>query len=430
MAFEFFLSYTRSNYDEYLKVFFDDLSKEVGVRRDRSEDPVGFFDEIRIKSGDEWNRQLEDALQSSKTMICLYSDAYFQSDSCGKEWHVFHKRRELYVKRQGGAVQQNVSLPSSIKPIRWLPFKTTLSDPVSLVHYDYGAHDGVYNIQGLRSIVKLKDSLHKDLYVKFVEDLAERILASGRETPLPPLDVSPSWDGTESIFRLRSDSSTAGKAFLPPANQRKGPRNVLFVFVAAKPQELKGRSPEPYLMEGGPDWKPFFPPNDLPIAGVALEVAADQELRLFSDELAFSENLVKDIKSAKDDSKIVVLLVDRWTATLPDYQRILQEFDNEFLYNCGVVVPSNENNGDSLQERAELERIIKETFNTRTTLIKNPIFFRDDIRSEAQLRAALREILLGIKAVIRDRAPLKRPTCEVSKPLPEVQNQINIRSLV
>ena len=33
MAYEFFLSYTRSNYDRFMQEFFEDLSTEVGVRR-------------------------------------------------------------------------------------------------------------------------------------------------------------------------------------------------------------------------------------------------------------------------------------------------------------------------------------------------------------------------------------------------------------
>ena len=176
MAYEFFLSYTRSNYDRFMQEFFEDLSTEVGVRRKtRSNDPIGFFDEKRLERGDDWEARIVQALQHSKVLVCLYSDAYFESVYCGKEWHVFHKRRDLHVRRLQAIGQQSIDMPPIIKPIRWLPFTRNLADPVGKVHYDYGEHNGVYNTQGLRSIIKLKDSQHKDFYVKFIEDLANEI---------------------------------------------------------------------------------------------------------------------------------------------------------------------------------------------------------------------------------------------------------------
>ena len=49
----------------------------------------------------------------------------------------------------------------------------SLADPVNTVHYDYGEHNGIYNSQGLRSIVQLKESQHKALYIKFIEEANE-----------------------------------------------------------------------------------------------------------------------------------------------------------------------------------------------------------------------------------------------------------------
>ena len=251
---------------------------------------------------------------------------------------------------------------------------------------------------------------------------------SGEQTPVPPLAIWPTLKEIESIFHV--PNNLAGRqGFIPPVtNTRRGPRNVLFVFVAAKPHELGARSVDPYLQDGGADGKPFYPSN-VPIDALVLNVASDTELRLFSNEIPFNHQLLEDIKSAKKESKIVVMLVDSWTASLPTYQRVLQEFDDEFLYNCSVIVPWNDNDSDSVQKREDLERTIKNTFYVRTTINKNPIFFRDDIRSEAELRSALREILMGIRAVIRDRAPLRRPMAE-GRPLPEVQNQLNAGGVV
>lgn len=72
MVYEFFFSYTRANNDDYLKQFFEDLDDAVRLRRGQAQGTrVGFFDQVGLQLGDEWGDVLGEALQTSKTMVCL-----------------------------------------------------------------------------------------------------------------------------------------------------------------------------------------------------------------------------------------------------------------------------------------------------------------------------------------------------------------------
>src|ERR1044072_2738493 len=98
MSYDFFFSYTRGNYGEYLQRFFNDLSQELREQRGHGKEKVvGFFDQHDIELGEEWEKTIAKALQESKVMVCIYSPGYFKSPYCGKEWEVFRRRREEYI---------------------------------------------------------------------------------------------------------------------------------------------------------------------------------------------------------------------------------------------------------------------------------------------------------------------------------------------
>src|ERR1035441_2037562 len=51
-----------------------------------------FFDTEEIRTGVRWRNKLAEALTSSKTMICVWSPLYFQSQWCVSEWKTFAAR--------------------------------------------------------------------------------------------------------------------------------------------------------------------------------------------------------------------------------------------------------------------------------------------------------------------------------------------------
>ena len=162
-----------------------------------------------------------------------------------------------------------------------------------------------------------------------------------------------------------------------------------------------------YKDAGGGDWQPFYP-RKRRIGSLAVHIASDEDLDFIPSELPFSSNLSQDVLEAEKERRLVVLVVDSWTAELPAYQQVLQDFDRVNYFNCSVVVPWNEDDIETARRRAVLEQTILSAFPFRTAL-KHPIYFRDAIRSEAELREQLREVLIRLKAEVINKAEITRP---------------------
>ncbi|MGA7312938.1 MAG: toll/interleukin-1 receptor domain-containing protein [Silvibacterium sp.] len=55
-----------------------------------------FFDTEEIRTGMRWRNKISQALISSKTIVCLWSPLYFQSEWCVSEWQTFAEREHRY----------------------------------------------------------------------------------------------------------------------------------------------------------------------------------------------------------------------------------------------------------------------------------------------------------------------------------------------
>ncbi len=411
MSYEFFFSYTRGNNDDYLRKFFKELSDDIRERRGLPPSAqVGFFDQQDIELGDQWEETIEKALQRSKVMVCLYSPGYFNSEYCGKEWHVFHARRELYVQKKLEAGDFGVDLPPVIKPVLWIPFALEqLTAQVPAIQYIRGNPDDVHNKEGLKYVLKQIQE-HRSVYNKFLTELAKEIIQTADNHPLPPLENVPPLKQIASAFAKtpKSTPPQASEQHTPPVTN---PKHVRFVIIAADPNKFGDiRSKEPYLEKGGEDWKPYFPNERYAIGPYVQHIASDRDLGFTSDMLAFSPNLKDEIEKAWEERKIIILLVDSWSVDYePIYQNVLQGFDKENYINCSVIVPWNDSDEDTANRKEQIEQTLDKTFYYRRTTIRNPIFYRDSIRSADELRDTLREILVRIKAEMRNRAEVERP---------------------
>lgn len=420
MSYEFFLSYTRANNDDYLHQFFQDLSNEICDRLGRPKGTeVGFFDQNDLELGDDWDPKLVNALMSSKVLVCTYSPAYFNSPYCGKEWNLFHLRRCKYLEAKQVAGEAQARLPPVIKPVLWIPpvdegkdfinvppLPNTVDAAVIAVQYTLGNPHEVYNLKGLKHVLKrLQD--YKRKYDDYIEDLAREIIQAGKAHPLPVLQVIPTLASTLAVFPISSPVLPIGTAV---AKSSMGPKHVRFVFVAAEPSKLGNtRSVEPYLDAGGEDWKPFLPDESTAIGAFVQHIASDKELGFTSDVLRFTKNLRQEIESAWSDKKIVVLIVDGWTVSWDaKCKAILEEFEQGNYRNCSVLVPWNEKDTELTAQRANIEQALRETFYFRS-FAKGSVFYRDNIRSPDELRATLRDVLIWIKAEIRNKTDAARP---------------------
>jgi len=111
---------------------------------------VGFLDQHDIELGEEWEKTITKALQESKMMVCIYSPGYFKSSYCGKEWEVFQRRRDEYIKQRKAAGEKDPSLPPVIKPVFWLaPLPTNLNEAIKATQYITGdpADYHMYGVQ-------------------------------------------------------------------------------------------------------------------------------------------------------------------------------------------------------------------------------------------------------------------------------------------
>jgi hypothetical protein len=408
VSYYIFLSYTHHDDDIYLKRFLDDLTDAIDTRVAlKPGEKIIFFDRDNIKRGDKWDETIVDALQHSKVMVCIYSPNYFSREYCGKEWDIFHQRCQLYQAQRLAAGDQWAKLPPMIKPVIWAPFITEegprvlpehINKDVSGIQFTQGQEVKALNKHGLYQV--LKGGRRSKLYTDYVRDLAEEILASAAGNVLPELtDVLP-LDKVTSAFFVESGPGQPTPRRQITISKRD---HVRFVFVAA---------------ERG-NWMPFLPDEDEAVF-LIVQRTVSSELNFTSDELSFDDalDLRTEVEKAWSEGKLVVLLVDGGTiAGDHNSRQRLEEFDHDndggghFYYNCSVLVPWNDKDQYAGALRPQIEQTIEDTFHFRTNILKNRIYYRDSIRNKVELRDALYDILIAIKAEMRKKV-------EVSRPLP------------
>lgn len=427
MAYEFFLSYARANDSPYLRQFFDDLSKELRdqLELNNKNHPVGFFDQSDIELGDEWEQTIRTALQESRVMVCVYSPKYFESTYCGKEWRFFQMRREAFRDANTKAGQPAPPLPPTIKPVLWLPpLPASLHADLGATHYALGDLKAEYNTEGLRYIL-LKKNDYGSLYTNYIYNLAKSIKEAGTYQ-MPSLTPVPSLKDIVSAFAPVAAQAAAAPAPVAAAPPRKI-RHVRFVFVAGNPDEFDStRAKDAYLDSGGGDWRPFYPQATTRIHALVHSLVTDDELDFKSDELPLTARLREEVEKAYDERKIVIILVDAWTVKWkPEYQQILHDFDRDLkasTINCCVLVPWNSTDGEIQDEREAIEQTVKDTFDIRANIWKNPLFFRHAISSIDDLKDALRNVLTQIRAEMQKRVDSAKPV-PASIPKPSVSNE-------
>jgi TIR domain len=308
MPYDFFFSYTRANNDGNLRRFFEELNEEVRSKAGYSKGTLtGYFDQKGLTLGTEWSPALVAALQECATLVCLYSPAYFMSESCGREWGFFDSRRRLYLEQLREAGISAGELPAVIKPVIWIPIQDELPAGIDRQQFAEGDPHAMQNTNGLRYMRKRYEKF-KLQYLDFIDRLATEILAARAKYPagLPKLTGSLDFESVRNAFKQPLTPASGAV----PRRLAQGPNAVTFVFVAGKPDEfpLGARATDSYRLRGGRDWKPYYPHKPKPIGALAQSVAAGEDLDFFSEELPFSVTLPGDVRKAEEQANIVVLL--------------------------------------------------------------------------------------------------------------------------
>jgi FxsC-like protein len=403
MAYEFFLSYARSNNDAYLIKFFDELSEQVRLLRGLPKDhAVAFIDQREEQHGDDWDAEIVEALQTSKVLIAMVSPGYFKGASAVREWALFDVRCRA-------AAPPGKTLPL-VKPVIWIPLKDDDMPPgLKERHYSAGDPDAVQNKRGMRYVLRQLQE-HGDEYVDLVEALAREIIDAADAHPLPRLPTVPKLQDVRVPPEL--EISKPGLAAAPVVIPS-GPKHVRFVYVAASPQQFgNARVADPYVDVGGPDWKPFYPDSKARVHRFVQSIVANDDLDFTSDELPFGPNLLAEIDEAWRRRQIVVLLIDGWSLHWSaDFRATLTQLDQRLDYHWCALLPWNGNDPDNVANRALIDAAIKQTFG-RHQLNSNPLFYRSGIQSADELKAVLREVLVRLKEEIKKIASVDMPVPE------------------
>ena len=190
----FFLSYATvsERNDKQVEGFCSDLVEALRVEASLKENKVpageiGFCAPTEMTEGTNWPKELTEKLRTCRVLVCLYSDSYFKSEACGKEFKLFSSRLDASAATLAGA--QSTPL---IVPVLWtLPtgFPDTLPRAASDLHHDSPYFDKLRHARGLFYLRTLAS--HKSEYDEYVVHLARIIKTVAEQHPLPPLDRVP-----------------------------------------------------------------------------------------------------------------------------------------------------------------------------------------------------------------------------------------------
>jgi hypothetical protein len=175
-SFYFFTSYARRDDRRLVQQFHERFQAELERKVRRSVNCTGFLDRLSMEGGAHWRVELRRALQSSPIMLALWSDDYFDSRWCGREFAVFTER----VRR---VTKPGEPPPACILPLRWLRLQDEIPRSASglqIMSMDLGKN---YDEMPLVDLMRQ----HPRIFQKYLIKLVDRVM-SVTKAPLPSLD--------------------------------------------------------------------------------------------------------------------------------------------------------------------------------------------------------------------------------------------------
>ena len=158
---------------------------------------------------------------------------------------------------------------------------------------------------------------------------------------------------------------------------------------------------ESYGAEGGREWKPYYPQDDA-VEFLSQDVTRPE--RLFYDHVTVGDDLVKRIREAEATNTIVVMIVDPWSVKLNEGP--LLEFDSSLFLNCGLIIPWNENDTETINKKEQLQADIQRTL-LRNYKWNSP-YIRDSVTSAEDLRRKLILIINEVRRRLIREGPVQR----------------------
>ncbi|MFB7127507.1 TIR-like protein FxsC [Kitasatospora sp. NPDC056273] len=341
----FFFSYARRDYeaeDAFVNQFFNDLRDELGrlVGTGVRIEELAYRDTERLRLGDDWAEKLATMLGRSRTMVALYSPAYFASLYCGKEWTAFRGRVRRHHEDTG-------ELIPALVPVLWEPVEPGgLADEVNKIQWAQPDMGEAYARYGLRALLRTAQG---GAYEQVVRVVAERV----RDAAARRLGVLPEFD----LGAVRG-------YFPPPAAPpvASSPGMVrLFIAAGRAPEAAAGDSRAGGWYGAKPwHWAPYHPPVQPSLAARAQQVitGAGHTTTLEEVDTALAEKL----DQAREDSQVSILLVDPWVAGGERYRSALRAYDEQNHPVTGVMVPAGSDDPADGPERDALWAGVRDVF--------------------------------------------------------------------
>jgi TIR domain len=308
MAYVAFVSYSRLNvrYPEdasLVRRLVRDLEADLTQHPQiLGNDDVCFFDTTNIETGTDWNEELSDAVARSRLAVALFSPSYFTSVWCGREFQVFLDRRRAVV---------GTPPPVAIIPVIWMRHNQ-VPDAANVFQDTDDAipsspFPADYRQVGLRQIMLLNS---ESQYTQARIALGARILKVAQDPRLPELpqvdlrNYGSAWAAPPtSVARPVSDSVT----------------KTYFVF----------------LSNSGWHWRPY--PEQKSVGAMAQQITGDIGVQY--EEIPCDAALRAKLHDTNHRRIPTVLITDPSSLTNETITSEMQDYDNRYYLNCGVIVP-------------------------------------------------------------------------------------------
>jgi FxsC-like protein len=339
----FFLSYARtprrdprdpSDPDRWVYKLYRDLCETILTMTKADPQHVGFMDRVN-RPGVRWPDELARALATCRVFIPLYSDRYFASENCGKEWFAFARRELNHRARIRGT-------RSAIIPVMWIRLKPEqLPDVAHPLHYDHPDLGSRYNTEGLYGMIKLQR--YRSDYQLAVHRLADRIVQVANETQIAP-EHPADYPSLESAFGPVKD---------PGAGRDTMQITVLAPDINSRPEGRSGTfyGPTPET------WAPYQTDYTQPLAEYAAELA-----KCFGCQPVVGTFAHHAAGWAAGGRRVSpsLCLVDAWAALSPACAAQLRRLDQLEHSWVSVLLPWNSQDAELTAAEAELRERLRE----------------------------------------------------------------------
>lgn len=289
--------------------------------------------ESEMPLGDRWAERTSHGLARCRSFVALYSNEYFSTEHCGKEWQVFANRVET-----DNVLRNRES--RAIMPVLWQPVSESAvpacARELPIPHLDLGP---TYNRYGLNYLLRHM-SEHRDEYEAAVLSLARRIVNLAEHEPPVYAERLPDYTNVRNAF-----AGSGGSAY-----QR--PRVKILIAAPCKPKLPRGADPDMY----GPhptDWKPYIPEYGGEIVQAARRLAESMDFQVVVEAFEHSG----EYRTGATPTAPTLLIVDPWAAQDPTLQQRLSGFDARSQGKPWIrpVVAWNRENPFSRERETDLE---------------------------------------------------------------------------